>query len=266
MKKRSYLFFISMFASLLFLVQFVSASYGGSFDLRSETENLINLVVDFTEPFLQAVFGGDYWDGQMLFEKFLLFAILVAIVYVAVSKAPFFNKDNKPLKGVIWTISFIVPILSIRYIDMGWLNTILMTYQAFGIAMTTLLPLIIYFFFLQGVTDSSTISKIGWILFICVFLGLYTTTDRDNYSQWYFFTAIVAFVFLLADGTIRRYLDKQKQNEGHVKIIMDQIARLEGERKALQNLPPSTQTDWAIKSKEREIEQYYEKIRQLRHS
>jgi len=261
MKKRSFLFFILMFVSLVSLVQFASAAYG-YFDLKSSVENLINIVVEFSSPFLQAILGGDYWDGQMLFEKFLLFAVLVSIVYVAMSKAPFFKREGgEPIKGVVWTISLIVPILSIRYIDMGWLNTILMTYQVFGIAMTTLLPLIIYFFFLQGVTDSSgTVSKIGWILFICVYLGLYTTTDRTNYSQWYLVTAFLALIFLLLDGTIRRYYLMQKMKQAGATSVWDQINKLEEQKHRFYGTYSST----PVAQREAAVREIDKKIAELR--
>ena len=179
--------------------------------MRTEVNRLIQLVIDFAEPFLQVVFGGDYWNGQLLFEKFLLFIILVSVVYIAMSKAPFFQKNGEPIKGVLWTVSIVVPILSIRYMPYEWVNTVIFTYAAFGIAMTTIIPLIIYFFFLQGLGDiPPAIRKIAWILFACVYLGLYTTTDKSNYSEWYFATAVIAVVFLLLDGTIQRYFMKQK--------------------------------------------------------
>jgi len=227
-KKRVYLGFYILL-SIILISNFVS-SYG-TFDPKSDMEKLIKIVTDLTSPVLEVTLG-EYWSGSntMLFEKFLLFLILIAITYVGLSKAPFFKDSSGSIqKGVVWTISLAVPILGVRFIDAEWLNTILMTYEAFGIAMTTFIPLVIYFFFLQGLGDEfpSAMRKIAWILFICIYLGLYSTTNRTNYSQWYFLTAIVAFLFLLFDGTIHRYLRLQKLKGLGSNNIHEQIKKLQ---------------------------------------
>jgi hypothetical protein len=202
-----------------------------SFDPRADMENLIRIIIDISQPALQAVLG-EYWSGadMLLFEKFLLFAILIAVTYVGLSKAPFFkNGAGEIQKGVVWTISLAIPILAVRYIPLGWMDTLLITYSAFGIAMTTFVPLVIYFFFLQGLGDEfpSAMRKIAWILFICIYLGLYSTTDRENYSEWYFLTAIAALLFLLFDGTIHRYFRLQKLKALGAPNIHEHIKRLQ---------------------------------------
>jgi hypothetical protein len=255
-KKRNVLLFSSLLIIGLLAINFVSAysySYGFSaFNMKDAVENLINMVTDFSSPFLQVILGGDYWStnlgGTILFEKFLLFILIVAIVYVAIYKVDLF-KDKK---AVIWTVSIVVPILSVRYIDGEWLNTILGAYQVFGIAMTTLLPLIIYFFFLMNsLRDHPAMRKIGWILFICVYLGIYTTTDRVNYSQWYLITGGIAFLLLLADGTIERYMVKQEWKSAEMNSQSEALAHL-NKRIAV------VEGDGSLPNKERLLKALYE--------
>lgn len=233
MNKRGINFLFALIFLGLFFIQFVSAY--NSFDMRTETNRLIQLIVDFGEPFLQVTLGGDYWNGQMLFEKFLLFLVLVGIVYIAIGKAPFFQSGGKKMMGVIWTISIVVPILSIRYLPYEWINTLIFTYTAFGIAMTTLVPLIIYFFFLQGMNLPSAFRKIAWILFTCVYLGLYFTSDMPTYSEWYFATAIISVALLLLDGTIQRYFLKQKWQEASINSQSEALANLNVRIKVVQD-------------------------------
>lgn len=245
------------FLFVLFFIGIFSIYSVSAFDMRTETTRLIQLVVDFAEPFLQVTLGGDYWNGQMLFEKFLLFLILVGIVYIALGKAPFFQSNGQKMKGVIWTVSIVVPILSIRYLPYEWINTLIFTYAAFGIAMTTLVPLIIYFFFLQGMQLPPAFRKIAWILFACVYLGLYTTVDRANYSEWYFATAIISVVFLLLDGTIERYFMKQKWQEAQINNQSEALIHLNSRINAVQtdNSLPQERKDALLRKLNHDKEQ-----------
>ena len=56
------------------LIGMVSAQYW--YSIRQGSSQAVDLVVDFEEPILRAVFGGDQWSGFFLFEKFLLFILV----------------------------------------------------------------------------------------------------------------------------------------------------------------------------------------------
>ena len=229
--KRSAIFIfiiIGLILSLFFInINIVSAQYSrgysGSWDLRMGSENIINGVVDVIEPFLQVILGGYDYTGLLLFERFLLFMIILSIVYFAIKRVPAFE-DNK---GVIWVISVVVPILSIRYMDFEWINTILIQYQVLGIAITGLLPFLIYMFFLHNVSENSTVRKIGWILFIVIYFGLWATNPEQNYGIVYFWVMAIALLFLLADGTIHRIYVNQELKESDNLRISQEIMVLE---------------------------------------
>lgn len=200
-------------------VGLVSAQY---FDIRQGSEDLINFVVEWAEPFLQATLGGEDYYGYLLFEKFLLFLLLLGLVYAGISRVPAFEEN----KFIIWTISIIVPLLSVRFMNWEWLNTVLIQYEVLGIALTGILPFIIYLFFLHSVFENNpTGRKIGWIFFIVIYFGLWSTSFRESYAEVYFWTMLIALVFLILDGTIHRALMKQKwegaQSSGIYKSIAD---------------------------------------------
>jgi len=91
------------------------------------------------------------------------------------------------------------------------------------------LPFIIYMFFLHGVTESTTARKIGWIFFIVIYFGLWSTNKSDNYAQIYFWTMLAALVFLLLDGTIHRAFERQKWKDSARDAVADRIADLDKE-------------------------------------
>lgn len=229
-------------ASIFILSEFVSAQayspyYGGGFgisgfDLRYGSQMLIDMAVGWAEPFLQVTLGGYNYTGYLLFEKFLLFLLLMSMVYVAISKVPVFSGQ----KWVIWTIAIIVPLLSVRFLNFAWLNTIFLQYQLLGVALAGILPFIIYLFFVHSALAEYPVArKIAWIFFIVVYYGLWSTSEVENYGLIYFWTMIISFLFLLLDGTIHRYLDKQKWRDADISAVTSALARLDGEIRRLES-------------------------------
>ena len=190
----------------LLAISLVSAQY----DFRGGSQRVINIFVESYEPFIQAILGGNEYTGFLLFEKFLLFILLLGIVYISLNNIDIFSEN----KAVHVIVAIIVPVLSVRAINLAWLNTLILQYQVLAIALTGILPFIIYLFFLHGVAESPTVRKIGWIFFIIVYLGLWITSETLSYSSVYFWTMIIALIFLLMDGTIHRYYMNQNFGGG----------------------------------------------------
>jgi len=187
-------------------------------NFRQGSENVINFFIEAYEPFLQALFGGNDYTGFLLFEKFLIYMLLLAIVYVSLNNIDLFS-DNK---AILMTVSLIVPLLSVRFMDFQWLNTLLLEYLILGTALTAILPFIIYLYFLHGISESPTVRKIGWILFIVIYLGLWITSTTSTYASVYLWTMLTALVFLFLDGTIHSYFIKQRYGSTNKwRYIMD---------------------------------------------
>ena len=235
-KKAAGILFVSLFVilSAISLMSLVSAQYGSYvLDLRQGSEQVIELVVDFSEPFLQIILGGEDYTGLLLFERFLIFILLLSIVYLSLSKVPAF--EDMPV--VTWVVAIIIPLIAVRFIDYAWLNTILVSYQVLGIAILGILPFIIYMFFLHNITKSAVARKIGWVFFIVVYFGLWSTNQNDNYAQIYFWTMLVALVFLLLDGTIHRALEKQKWQDAERSALLESLVKKHKRREDIMNDP-----------------------------
>ena len=196
-------------AILASFISLVSAAYYG--DVASGLEygmtQLIHIVESLFYPISVVFFGG--YDN-LLFERVLVLIILLSIIYVVVSKMDLF-KDNKP---IIWIVTISVSLLATRFMTEELLNNIILPYTVFGVALTGILPMIIYFTFVQSF-ESVTIRKTLWIFFIVVFIGIWDSryTDLGGISWIYFFTGVVALIFLLLDGTIRRMMINQRMKE-----------------------------------------------------
>jgi len=197
-------------ASLFFSAGFASAlDYGGVyFNLRSGGEKAIQMTTDFFGPLFSALLGG-YNGDMMLFEKFLLFILVISIVYFSLSRVPGFSEAKSEAVFARWTVAIVIGILGVRFMDYVWLNTILMQYELLAIVLTSIIPFVIYFFFLEGM-DEHVLRVIGWILFIMIYFGLWATIDVPTRAEVYLWTMIASVACLIFDNTIHRYYLMQR--------------------------------------------------------
>jgi hypothetical protein len=175
-------------------------------DIRQGSEDLVNFIAGWGEPIFDALLGGEDYTGELLFEKILLFFILLGLVFISLNNIPMFGENRK----VLWVVTFIVPILMVRLINVEWLYTVLLSYAVLGIAILGIFPFIIYLLFLHNAIESTTARKIGWAFFMVVYLFLWSTTNVAAHASIYFWTMVAALTFLLFDGTIHYYLVTQK--------------------------------------------------------
>jgi len=252
--KRVLISFLFVLIILSAVAPLVSAQYIG---IREASEQAIELVIETTEPFLQVLLGGQDYTGWLLFERFLIFILLLSVTYIAVGNIPAFS-DNK---GIIWIIAIIVPLIAVRNINYAWLNTILLQYQVLGIALTAILPFIIFLYFLHSISENPTIRKIGWIFFIVVYYGLWTTTASITYGQVYLWTMIIALIFLFFDGTIHRTMLKQRLKDSEKGPIYQRIADIDSNIAKIEKsgIPEKTKQK-QIRRLEKERERLYKSI------
>lgn len=262
--KKVLLSLVGILVLSLFVLNFVSAyRYGfiGSFDHA----------IYQAQPILQFFFGDGMYTTSFMFEKILLFLLILSLVFVSLKNIPLFRTsggfvDNK---NILTLVSIIVSLLSVRYIDTAWLYTVLTTYKAFGIIIVSVLPFIIYFFFLIGIAPPeqmkySSVRKIGWALFACVYLMLYSSSSVGEYGDVYLWTALVSFLVLFLDGTIARYMINQKMRAAGSANIIEHLAKLNKRLDEIENAPRLTrgQKDAAKRPIIESINQY---TRELRH-
>jgi len=232
--------FIVSFFSLL-ISPLVSAAYQTN-DLASGLgtgmKQLIDIIESTLGPFFSVILGG---TPDLLFEKILILAVILAVIYLVISKLDIF-KDNKV---VIWIVSISVSLLSTRFMSGDLLRTILLPYSVLGVSISAVLPTLIYFKFVQEFEDSSTVRKMLWIFYMVAFIVIWSIRyDSLGGISWiYMASAIAAFFFFLFDGTIRNIIVKQEgkdmkiTNKGqHLGELRKQLTEL---RKNQNNYSPS---------------------------
>jgi len=222
MKKRKIGFIFVVAVVLLSLVSLASAYYLP--DLRYVSQRTIDYYVDFFEPILQALFGGQGgWSGLYLFERFLLFILLVSVIYVILGKAEFFEHNST----VKWIVAIIVPLIGIRFIDYGWLSAVLMQYRLLSIAFGSVLPFILFFYFVHSIgKDYPIMRKILWALFICVYAGLWSTAESEFSSTIFFWTMVASILMLIFDKRIELYLSAREFAKRERRNVDNEIAKI----------------------------------------
>lgn len=216
--------FVAIFAVFWFFVfsiGFGSAAYYP--DLRGVSEQIVDFYVQLFEPILSALFGGFGWSGLYLFERFLVFILLMSVIYVAVGSFPIFE-DKKFVRGII---SVVVPLIGMRFIDYEWFNSILMQYQAVTIILASILPFIVYFYFLYSVAgDYYILRKIGWVIFSGIYAGLWFSADNSGNSQIFFWTLAVSLFCLFFDEKIDRKIRALKMHREDVHFREREIGNI----------------------------------------
>ena len=197
---------LSAFLSIITFISFASAAYFP--DVRSLSQSVIDSYVSVGEPILQALFGGyGGWSGYLLFERFLLFILLISIIYVVMGRISLFEEK----KSVKWIISIIIPLIAIRYMDYVMIETILFQYTFLSIILSSILPFLIFFFFIRSLgADYPILRKIGWLLFIGIYAGLWSTASGDSQSMIFFWTFIAAILVLIFDKRIDMWLSAKE--------------------------------------------------------
>ncbi len=153
-------------------------------------------------------FFGAVDSGELLVIKFLVFILLLVMVKYALSKIPAFEGN----KNIIAIISIVVALISIRYITSDALvNMIWLPYGVLGVALSSILPLIIFFYFIESI-DSSTIRKVGWISFTVIYAALAILRWGDfltgvewwqNLAWFYLIIAVISLIILIFEKQIR---------------------------------------------------------------
>ena len=194
----------------LFWGLFVSAMpFASALDARSISESVIRFYEDFLGPIFAALFG-QYNTTDFLFAKVLLFFLLIFVIYFILKKSHIFGHK----KGLITLVSIIVSLLALRYLpENDLINGILLPYSVLGIALTTFLPFLIYFFFVHKSDFGAFGRRIAWVLYGAIFIALLITRWKDvsPTSEWIYISGIALVALsLLWDKSVHNYFYESK--------------------------------------------------------
>ena len=159
-------------------------------------------------------------SGELFFVKFLFALIIFAVVFYSVKQVPNLGKGM-----TLWVISIAVSLLAIRFLSNEVvINFIWLPQGVLGVALATLLPFILFFFFIESF-DSRLIRKVGWSTFAVSYsmLAMLRWDDLEvsgnsifgltNLGWFYLIIAGLSVLAILADSGIRSaYLNNKSLN------------------------------------------------------
>ena len=212
MKKLGVVLFVSLFLSSVFAVgAFAQTGSGSGQSIASVIASGIEAVVDGGKPIIELIVGkydssGSLIDADFLFAKFLLLILIMSVLWVPIRALPFIGETRR---GVAFLISLIVGLLSIRFLNLDIIKTILLPYSALGIVITAFLPLVLYFVWVEkGLEGYTSLRKVAWIFGLVVFVSLYFVRlpllNPPEYAVVYLIAGVLCALFFFLDKTIQR--------------------------------------------------------------
>ena len=200
-------------------------------DPRSVIEDVIQGIKDVGTPIFSTLFG-IYQSDEFLFVKALLFILLFIIIRVGVSAVPKLGDQ----KGVVNIVALVVSLIAVRFISENDITKgILLPYGTLGVALATLIPFLIYFFFVEKTISSGIGRKMAWLLFIVIFtfiwiLRISSPGELSNVANYMYLSVIALGVILfLFDRHVKKYFD-MRANYDHTRNVLERrIALLQSD-------------------------------------
>lgn len=234
MKKRA-LVIIAFILSSLVLTNLVSAAFSAE-ELKTSANNLIEYTVNIFTPFFEVLIGNTGTSDSFFFAKILLLILLFIFINSILSFLPVFqDSSGRRRNGVIVLISFIVSLLAVRFISENQITTmILLPYGAMGIAMTSIIPFIVFFFFVHRMGFGSTGRRIAWIFFAIIFSVFWFTVYATNIlpetgDTIYLITLIVMGLVFIFDRSIHVYFAQWELNPFYKNAHTRSIAAMQAQ-------------------------------------
>jgi len=229
MKNKSNLIII-IFISLLSIIPHASAAQFNFENSRELVSDAIRNVLVILSPFFEAVIG-DYNTSDFFFHKVLLLILLIIICKNVLEKTPIGDSNKK----VSFIISVIISILSIRFInENNFFEAIFIQYGVLGIAITTILPMVIFFYFVHKTNVGTFGRKVFWTLYAITMTAIWILKSAEipEVANWiYGLTLLSTIVFIFFDKSIHSYFGlsdfKHFQREGNKKRIREAKAELD---------------------------------------
>jgi hypothetical protein len=209
--------------SILSVIPLASAFDASS--LNNAITSGIEVFKAFYSPFFEAIIGSAY-PSDLFFAKTLLLLLLFVIIRTIVIKAPVFE-DNKL---VAFIVAFVASVFAVRYIsDNELTNVILLPYGTLGIAMTTIIPFLIFFWFIHKSNMQSGGRKLAWAFYMAVFLILWYNSYQkmsDIANEIYAAMVILVILSAILDQQIKKYFAWQEIKKTEKSIDDEKIIDL----------------------------------------
>ena len=170
--------------------------------------------------------GLDWWEkgsidfgfSRVEISRILLMFLVVLIVYSVADFLPFFPQEKD--KGYIkWLFAGVVAVLSFLFVDGADIQLILTNYEALGIMLTSIIPLVVIlaFTFKMRTGDNKKYANIINTPLIIGF-GIYTLIKWWSFDSTsvlrsiYLWTLFFTIAFLFFNKSLFKWVEKEKLN------------------------------------------------------
>jgi len=173
----------------------------------------INGFIVIIQNILGITFAAIFNSSDFIFEKVLFLTILIAAVYSAAKKFPAFAEN----KAIIWIITISVSLLATRFLtEAQWVQAILLPYSVLGVVLLSVIPFIIFFYYVEMGVESEFLRRVCWILYAVVFIGIWWSRyPVIGQPAWIFIaTAVIAILMMLFDRTIQGFFVRSAIRQG----------------------------------------------------
>ncbi|HRZ85889.1 MAG TPA: hypothetical protein P5277_03850 [Candidatus Paceibacterota bacterium] len=261
--KKETISYISIFIILSSLViPIVSAQYFGGglgyIDLGEGMRQIIDQTIRFLTPVFEIILG-DYQGSEFFFTKILLLILLVVVIYTILKNIPLFS-TNPTIAAIV---AIAISTIGVRFIsDNQIIQGILLPYGTLGIALTTLLPCLIFFYFIYSAGLGGAGRKICWAFFgITLFvLWIYKSSEISDMGNWIYIASFITIgIVVIFDKRINYYFQGMEGKRAMQAVIDEKIAVLQTKRdQMIANSGPTPSRE-----QKSTINKYQQEIRRL---
>jgi hypothetical protein len=188
----------------VFLSSFTSAQTANIFPRTREFFGTFyeNIVVPIFSFLLGPEIGPE--NSELFFAKLLLFILLLSVISIVLSNFPLFQNR----KSTVNLVSVIVSLLGVRFLSAQWVQGILLPYNTLGLAVISLLPLIVFTYFVYHGIAGKTMQRIAWIVAGSIYILLFfLRVDELGDLAWiYGGAAILCLLAVIFNHQIDRLL------------------------------------------------------------
>jgi len=204
------------------LLPIISAQY--FWEVNQGVTDAVQILKDFLGPLFETILGVSQFD-QYFYARLLFLVIIYVMTYLAIGNIELF-KDKK---FIMFVIAASVSILGARYIgDLRVIEAMLLPYGAIAIAISVILPVVIFGFFVHKTIPSGLGRRAAWIFFGVIFIGLWWTRPQVTEFRWIYNVGILAVIALVAfDKQLHVYFGLYEGAETRRKILEHQIASID---------------------------------------
>jgi len=237
MKKRLNVFLLSVLSTIL-LLPTILAQFNRGQPLNPQSisrfvEDVITNIIIFSEPLFIFILG-KYESNELFFSKILLFILLFIILRKVMQHTPF-AEDNEKI-GLI--VSLIISILGIRFIGQNnFLGSIFIQYGVLAIAITAIIPMVLFFYLIQSSKVGTYGRKMFWSMYVIAMTGIWFSIYKQippeaNYI--YLASVAAAIIFIFMDKSIQKhfglsefYAFQSRLQKDSIRLLRRELSKLE---------------------------------------